>query len=145
MIRFASLLAAGALAGLSAPALGQDHAPPLPPLDEAPEAALPDEAAAGAAFASDGAPEAEPAPIEDAAPPAPPSRLAYSAEQRTAWLGQCHAAYGAGDICESYLARYEQAAADPLGYYGVRVTRTRGGNAEDCPDDAPAMAYQAAE
>lgn len=141
MIRFASLLAAGALAGLPAPALAQDHAPPLPPLDEAPETVSPGEIAEPAA-------DAGPAPLEDAATeaPAPPSRLAYSAEQRAAWLGQCHAAYGVGDTCESYLARYEQAASDPLGYYGVRITRVRAGDADtDCAEEMPATTYRADE
>jgi hypothetical protein len=141
MIRFASLLAAGALAGLSAPAFPQDHAPPLPPLD----AAQPDEPTEFYT-ASDPAPEIDPAPRPEPAPPAPLSRLAYSAEQRLAWLGQCRAAYGNGDTCETYLAQYERAATDPLGYYGVRITRSRRTSADDdCPDDASAMAYGATE
>lgn len=121
MIRFASLLAAATFAVLAAPAWAQDgvsdQVPALPALDETPLDQMPRAAAS--------------------------TRLAYSAEERAAWLVQCDMVYRQAGVCDAYLARYEQAATDPVVYYGVQVVRSRA--EADCPDDdamrpAPNMA-----
>lgn len=132
-IRMAPLVVAVvALAFAGSPAFAQDAGDPglPPPLPELGDASWDKEWDEYIPEASNAAPLLE----ESRALPIEKSRvLGYSDAERDAWLSECfERTRGRPDVCEDYLARYEQAVRSPAlvqgvgcGYSGAPVTWVR--------------------